>query len=241
MKKLGSSFCKVFTYIDLFTRHKCSEREVDMYVALYSRVSTSNQSKGLEAQQRALVDYCKSNKIKKYRMFSDENISGGKASRPGLDEMMKEVESGNIPTVIVYSFSRFARSSKHLITALEFFKSKDVDFVSLSERLDSSTHIGKMMYLVLSALAEFEKDVLKERILTGLVNAKAKGKKLGRPKQRPSELIITLYKEGYSTRKISKMVGFSHTSVHREIKSYKCKQNTSCKENVYEGDCTHDN
>ena len=94
-------------------------------VALYSRVSTGNQSTGLEAQIRALRDYCTRNSITNYVIYEDENQPGIKQSRPGLDRMMADVRGGLISKVIVYSFSRYARSVTHLLRALEEFKKLD--------------------------------------------------------------------------------------------------------------------
>jgi len=195
-----------------------------MKVALYLRVSTSYQQKGLESQERALIEYCLRNNIGNYQIFKDFNVSGTKASRPALDEMLRQVECGKISSVVVYSFSRFARSTKHLISALEYFKQKNVSFVSLSENIDSSTAAGKMVFVMVSAIAEFERDLISERVKNGLKNARAKGKKIGRPKQRPSELIFKLREEGYSCRKIAKMINFSHTAVHRELKKLNSQQ-----------------
>ncbi len=90
-------------------------------VAIYVRVSTARQSNGLESQERALVDYCKARGYHDFLIFKDENISGAKSSRPGLDRLMVAAEQGQIKSVVVYSFSRFARSTKHLLAALEQF------------------------------------------------------------------------------------------------------------------------
>ncbi len=101
-------------------------------VALYCRVSTGNQSTGLEAQVRALRDYCTRNNVTDYILYEDENQSGVKQSRPALDRMMKDVREGLIEKVIVYSFSRYARSVTHLLRALEEFKKMDVPVIHMS-------------------------------------------------------------------------------------------------------------
>ncbi len=195
-----------------------------MITALYSRTSTDRQRGGLESQERALLEYCSTHKISNYKMFSDFNVSGTKSSRPQLDLMMNEIEKGSIDKVVVYSFSRFARSTKHLVTALDFFKSKKVQFVSISEQLDTSSSYGTALFSILSAIAQLERDILSERVKLGLRNAEAKGKKIGRPKTRPGQSIISLHKEKYSYREIAKLLGISHTAVGREVKIFKCKQ-----------------
>ena len=194
------------------------------YAALYSRTSTATQGKGLESQIRALNDYCKQNSILDLKHFSDSNISGSKSSRPMLDELMREVENGNTSKVIVYSFSRFARSTKHLLNALEFFKMHNCEFVSLSEKVDTSSPMGRAFFTIISAISQLEKELISERVKNGLKNAKAKGKKIGRPLTRPSNSIIALYQDNYSYREIGRLLNISHTAVAREVKSYKRNQ-----------------
>lgn len=196
-----------------------------MYVALYSRVSTANQNKGLEAQERALEVFCNQHSISNFKKFSDSNISGTKSSRPMLDELMREIGEGRVSKVIVYSFSRFARSTKHLLAALEFFKDKNVQFISLSEQIDTSSAIGTAFFTIIGAIAQLERELISERVKNGLKNAMAKGKKVGRPKTRPSQSILALHSENYSYREISKLLGISHMAVSREIKTLKRNQN----------------
>jgi DNA invertase Pin-like site-specific DNA recombinase len=95
-------------------------------------VSTGNQGSGLEAQVRALRNYCAQKEIQHFLLFQDENQSGVKSSRPALDKMMKAVRNKEIDRVIVYSFSRYARSTSHLLSALEEFKRLGVEFVCTS-------------------------------------------------------------------------------------------------------------
>ena len=101
---------------------------------LYARVSTDQQSTGLEAQVRALKDYCHLNKIEDFDLFADEGISGTKSSRPALDRMMAVVRSGEASCVVVYSFSRFARSTTNMLNGLETMKANNCNFVSLTDK-----------------------------------------------------------------------------------------------------------
>lgn len=193
-------------------------------VALYSRVSTAMQDNGLEAQERALEIFCVAQSINNYQKFSDRNISGAKENRPELDRLMAEVASGQISKVVVYSFSRFARSTKHLLTALETFKKFNVEFISLSEQIDTSSAIGTAFFTIIGAISQLERELISERVKNGLKNAVAKGHKVGRPKTRPAQSIISLYEEDYSYRKIAKLLGISHTAVAREVKIHKRNQ-----------------
>ncbi|MCB9027460.1 MAG: recombinase family protein [Bdellovibrionaceae bacterium] len=189
--------------------------------AIYLRVSTDKQSTGLEAQRRALLEYINQAGLSSYVIYQDENVSGAKASRPGLNEMMAAVRSGEHDKVLVYSFSRFARSSKHLIEAMEEFGSLGVAFISYTEKLDTSSPMGRALFTIISAMSQLERELISERVKNGLVNAKAKGKRLGAPKTRPSELIRTLAAQGMSCRKIAILVGCSHMTVARELRNIK--------------------
>jgi DNA invertase Pin-like site-specific DNA recombinase len=196
-------------------------------VALYSRVSTAVQDTGLEAQERSLQNYCITHDIKDYKKFSDRNVSGAKSSRPELDKLMAEVKLNNVSKVVVYSFSRFARSTRHLLDALDFFKNHNVEFISLSEQIDTTTAYGLAFFTIISAIGQLEREILKERISNGLQNAIAKGKKIGRPSTRPSETILNLRKKNHSYREIAQIIGMSHTAVAREIKKHKRNQSNS--------------
>lgn len=129
-------------------------------IGLYCRVSTGNQFSGLESQIRALRDYCTRNGISDYVIYSDENQSGTKQSRPALDRMMKDVRDGFISKVIVYSFSRYARSVTHLLRALEEFKKLEVGFISLTENIDTNTPLGSAVFTILGAVAQYVKSVV---------------------------------------------------------------------------------
>ena len=194
---------------------------MDKKAAIYCRVSTNQQASGLEAQVLACKQYCERNGFKEYLIFQDEGISGSKTSRPKLDEMMKRVRAGEISSVITYSFSRFGRSTIHLISSLEEFNKLGVTFVSVSENLETHTPIGKVIFQILSSLAEFEREQIRSRVKTGLANAKAKGKKLGQPKTRNSILIQELRKQGFSFRKIAELADCSIGTVANELRSPK--------------------
>ncbi|MCE3009689.1 MAG: recombinase family protein [Proteobacteria bacterium] len=185
-------------------------------VALYARVSTDQQSTGLESQVRILKDYCAKNDVQNYELFTDEGISGTKSSRPALDRMMSAVNNGEISSVIVYSFSRFARSTTHLLNALQIYKCKNVSFVSITEKIDTSTPVGLAVFSILAAISQLERDLICERVKAGLANAKAKGRLIGRKKQRDSDLIRKLLKAGMTFRQIAQIAKCSHGSVWAE-------------------------
>ena len=188
-------------------------------VCLYARVSTDQQSNGLESQVRALKIYCEHNDIAEYEIFTDENISGAKESRPSLNRLMAAVESDEVSQVVCFSFSRFARSTTHLLKGLQKFKEKNVLFVSLSEKIDTGSAMGMAIFTILGAISQLERELIIERVRNGLANARAKGKILGRKKLRNSALIRELLKSGLSYRAISIIAKCSHGSVHAEKKA----------------------
>lgn len=189
-------------------------------VALYARVSTADQKNGLDAQIRALRIFCEQNKIEEYELFADENQSGTKASRPGLDRMMKAVESGEIETVVVFAFSRYARSVSHMLKGLEVMRSHKTNFVSLTEKLDLNTSLGHVVFVIISAIAQLERDLIAERVRNGLAAAKARGAKIGRERKRNSALIESLLDAKLSYREIARIARCSHGSVHAQKKEW---------------------
>ena len=191
--------------------------------ACYARTSTAMQSTGLEAQVRALRGYCSQRGIEDFLLFQDENQSGTKSSRPALDKMMKAVRNGEVERVIVYSFSRYARSVSHLLSALEEFKKLGVEFVSISENIETNSPMGVAVFTILGAVAALERDILVERVKNGLANAKAKGVKLGRKKTRDSALIRRLFLSGVTYREIGRLAHCSSGAVSAEVRELKAE------------------
>lgn len=149
-------------------------------VAIYARVSTSLKQSP-EMQVRELREYCRNRGWTVTGEFIDSGISGSKDSRPQLDRMMAEANRRRFDIVAVWKFDRLARSVSHLLRALETFRSLGIEFVSLSEQIATDTPAGKMVFTVLGAVAELERSLIAERVRAGLRNAKANGKRLGRP------------------------------------------------------------
>src|ERR1700720_3602255 len=149
-------------------------------IAIYARVSTNN-GQDPEMQLRELRDYCQRRGWEGTREYVDVGISGVKEKRPELDKLIADAHRRHFDAVVVWRFDRFARSVSHLLRALETFRSLGIEFVSLSEQVDTSTPTGKMIFTVLGAVAELERSLIVERIRAGLRHAKNKGKRLGRP------------------------------------------------------------
>src|ERR1700752_1340026 len=151
--------------------------------AVYARVSTLNGSQDPSMQTRELEEYCQRKGWQIHDIYVDNGVSGKKDSRPQLNRMMQAAHERRFDVVVVWRFDRFARSVSHLLRALETFGTLGIQFVSLSEQVDTSTPTGKMVFTVLGAVAELERNLIIERVRAGLRHARAKGKRLGRPRK----------------------------------------------------------
>jgi len=153
--------------------------------AIYARVSTANNGQDPTMQTRELKEYCARRGWTVVGEYVDVGISGTKEKRPELDRLLGDAHSRRFDAVVVWKFDRFARSVSHLLRALENFQALGIEFVSLSEQLDTSTPTGKMVFTVLGAVAELERSLIVERVRAGMRNARAKGKRIGRPPRTP--------------------------------------------------------
>jgi len=183
--------------------------------ALYARVSTNN-GQDPEVQLRELREYCRRRGWEVGGEYVDVGISGAKDKRPELERLMADAHRRKFRVLAVWKFDRFARSVSHLLRALETFQALGVDFVSLTEAIDSSTPTGKMVYTVLGAVAELERALIVERVKAGLRNAKAKGKRLGRPRRVvDSSKIALLRADGLSWASIATQMGIGEGRARR--------------------------
>jgi DNA invertase Pin-like site-specific DNA recombinase len=149
--------------------------------AIYARVSTANNGQDPVVQTREMQEYCPRRGWTIVDAYVDVGISGSKEKRPELDRLMADAHRRRFDVVVVWRFDRFARSVSHLLRALETFQAIGIEFVSLSEQLDTSTPTGRMVFTVLGAVAELERSLIAERVRAGMRNARAKGKRIGRP------------------------------------------------------------
>src|SRR5919205_941481 len=181
-------------------------------VAIYARVSTQDQDP--QMQLRELLTYAKLRDFAVAYKFID-HVSGATSVRPELSKLWQVARARKIDTVLVWKFDRFARSTKHLIDALEEFRHLGVDFISITEQIDTSSPMGKAMFTVISAIAEFERSLIQERVRSGLAKARAHGKILGRPKVSAETIkeIKRLRKQGKSLTQTAKQLGVSHQTV----------------------------
>jgi len=185
-------------------------------VALYARVSTTNHGQDVDLQLRELREYCERRGWQIAGEYVDNGISGAKDRRPELDRLLADAHKRRFDAVAVWKFDRFARSVSHLLRALDTFRVLGIEFVSLSESLDTATPAGRMVFTVLGAVAELERSLIAERVRAGLRNARAKGKRLGRPRVALDATRIARFRaQGLSWAKIAEELGVGEGTVYR--------------------------
>ncbi len=189
-----------------------------MRVALYARVSTRDQDCGMQLEDlRQMVE---ARGVELVGEYVDRGVSGSKDSRPELDRLMREARRRRFDAVWCWKFDRFARSLRHLVTALDEFRALGVDFLSHQEAVDTSTPVGRMLFQVIGAMAEFERELIRERVIAGLKQAKAKGKKLGRPRVAIDlPAARALRAGGLSYQAVASRLGVSVGTVHAALRS----------------------
>src|SRR5882672_7876514 len=184
-------------------------------VALYARVSTNGHGQDPDMQMRELREYADRRGWSVIEEYIDRGVSGAKASRPALNRLMADAQRRKVDTVLVWKLDRFGRSLRHLVNAMAELESLGVAFVSLRDNLDLTTPSGRLMFHVISAMAEFERSLIQERVKAGLRNAIAKGKKLGRPRVYVDESRVEeLRAAGASWRAIARELGVAVGTVH---------------------------
>ena len=189
-----------------------------MKVALYARVSTDGQDP--EVQLGALRAHVANRGWQIVAEFVDRGFSGAKQRRPALDRLMRATWAGQFQGVLVWRFDRFARSVKHLVTALDTFRTLRVDFISLQEQFDTATPIGQAMFTIIGAMAQLEPDIIRERVKAGLAHAKARGVRLGRPAVIiATTQLLRLKSEGLSLGEIARRVRCSRSTVRRRLRA----------------------
>ncbi len=147
--------------------------------SLYLRVSTSDQKPDLQFD--GLRAYAERAGLEIVNKYLDVAVSGRKQGRPQLDALLQAARCHEFDCVLVWKFDRFARSTKHLLTALEEFNYLNIRFVSIQDQIDTTSPMGKAMFTLIAAMAELESSLISERVTAGMRAAKALGKHLGRP------------------------------------------------------------
>lgn len=189
-----------------------------MNVGIYARVSTSEKGQDPEMQLRELREYCQRRGWTIAFEYVDVGVSGANDSRPELNRLMADAKRRKIDTVLVWKLDRFGRSVKHLFNALGEFEAVGVAFVSLRDAFDLTTPAGRLMFNLVASVAEFERDLIRERVRAGIAHRRAKGLRVGRtPISIDSAKLQTLRSQGQTIREIASTLGCSRSFVHKTL------------------------
>jgi len=187
--------------------------------AIYARVSTNN-AQDPEVQLAEIREFCMRREWTTVKEYVDKGISGAKERRPALDNLLTDCRRRAVDCVVVYRYDRFARSLRQLVNALEEFRALGIDFVSLHEGVDTSTPNVRLVFGIFASIAGFERELIRDRVKSGLALAKSRGKCLGRPRVNVDRLrIATLRNEGRSWAEICDVLGISKGTAQRAVLS----------------------
>jgi DNA invertase Pin-like site-specific DNA recombinase len=186
-----------------------------MRAAIYARVSTNN-GQDPTMQTRELREYCQRRGWEIEGEYVDAGVSGAKERRPQLDTLLVACRKRRVDAVVVYRYDRFARSLRQLVNALEEFRSLGIEFISLHEGVDTSTPNGRLVFGIFASIAEFERELIRDRVKSGIAAAKSKGTRLGRPRVSvDAARIAALRASGASWNTITRQLGLSAGTAKR--------------------------
>lgn len=189
-----------------------------MRVGIYARVSTKDQN--CELQLRDLRAFCAARNFTVFREYMDIGESGAKECRPELNMLMADARKRKLDAVLVWRFDRFARSTKHLLMALEEFRSLNIQFISYQENVDTSSPLGQALFTIVAAVAQLERDLIRERVAAGIRVARESGKQLGRPRVTVNmDEMLRLKAEGHSSRQIAAALGIGEGTVRDRLQT----------------------
>ena len=193
--------------------------------ALYARCSTLDKGQDPELQLVPLREYCQRRGLTITGEYVDNGISGTKDHRPQLDRLLDAARKRQIDLIVVWKLDRFGRSLKQLVNALEELSSLGVGFISYQDNLDLTTPQGRLMFHIIGAMAEFERELIRERVKAGIDNARRKGKRIGRKAIPPVDMakIVDAHKKApsLSIRKLAETLGFKKSLVHQTLVNFR--------------------
>jgi DNA invertase Pin-like site-specific DNA recombinase len=191
--------------------------------ALYARVSTF-AGQNPEMQLRELREFCDRRDWIIAGEYIDIGFSGSKENRPELDRLIAASRRREFDVVVVYRYDRFARSLRQLVNALAEFDSLGIQFVSLHEGVDTSTPNGRLIFGIFASIAEFERELIRERVRSGLAAARSRGRRLGRPRREIDPTKISLMRaQGCSWRTIARELGIGVATARSALA--RCSEN----------------
>ena len=199
-----------------------------MKVAIYARVSTSDKDQSPETQLMPLQDFCLAQGWEVYREYVDQAPANDLAHRTQWRQLLDDAAKRRFSAVLVFKLDRAFRSVKHMHDTLAAWELVGVSFQSLRERFDTSTALGRLLLNLLASLADFELELIRERVRAGMERARRQGKKIGRPKvidrkgfpKRFGAILERLSKGDISRRQAAKELGIGYATLKRLLDTY---------------------
>ena len=189
-----------------------------MRAAIYARVSTTDQDPSLQLDE--LSHYADARRLQVVETYVDQGVSGARSQRPQLDALMGAARKREFDALLVWRLDRLARSVRHLTTVAGELEALGIDLIVPGQAIDTSTPTGRLLFNVLGAIAEFERDLIRDRVVAGMRAAQRRGKAVGRPQRLSGdqrERIVRLRHSGRSLRDIASLLGVSKSTVGRAL------------------------
>jgi len=186
--------------------------------ALYMRVSTVDQH-----PETQLLDLRQMAAQRGFEIVAEytDRISGAKARRPGLDQMMKEARRGRFDVVVVWACDRIARSTRHFLEVLDELNRLHIEFVSFREQIDTGGPLGRAIVIIIGAVAELERNLIVERVRAGMRRARLEGRSIGRPSlELDHTAIVRDRQHGHSLGQLARTYRVSRTTIHRVLQEH---------------------
>jgi DNA invertase Pin-like site-specific DNA recombinase len=182
--------------------------------ALYLRVSTIDQHP--ETQRYDLLQLVEQRGFQIVEEYVDHGVSGARAKRPALDRMLADAARGRFDVIVVWAADRLARSVKHFLELLDEFQRLGIEFLSMREALDTAGPLGRALIIIVGAISELERSLIRERVRAGMRRARLEGQRLGRPRlELDREAILRDRNRGLSLAELAKSYRTSRTTIRR--------------------------
>lgn len=186
--------------------------------AIYVRISTSDKGQSTEMQIRELTEFAKLKGFPIYRIYEDKGFSGSSSNRPKLKELMQDVRDGKVTHVLCWRLDRWFRSLKEVVNTLNELSERNVSFISLKDGIDQGSSTGRLMTGLMACFAQFELEVIRERVRSGLENARRNGRVGGRRRRIDYDKVLRLRKKGMSLSEIAVEVGATKSAVSKTLR-----------------------
>lgn len=185
--------------------------------AIYARVSTTDKGQSTEMQIKELTDYAAAHGLEIYRIYEDSGYSGSSSNRPMLKELMQDVADGKVTHVLCWRLDRWFRSLKEVVNTLNDLTERGVIFISLKDGINLESSTGRLMAGLMACFAQFELEVIRERVRSGLENAKRKGRVGGRRQSINTAQVVDLRNSGLTMQQIADQIGVTRSAVSKTL------------------------